>query len=272
MIRHVSRLGTRSSFPVAIAATASRRCRLSATSTSAAAAAAAGHPSTTTTKDRRGRVLFLTAAASLTAGICLGRWSVASPINHDHDHLLHDHHPQQQRLPDGQPRTCCEESSTTTLTPSQQALPAKLRQIVGVENVLDGLDASSPQATVTYLQGARLGGGGTALCIVTPRKLHHVVPIVRAVLAADGVVIVPQGQNTGLTGGSVPRRPLAQDDDNDNDNNHEERPTVLLSMKYLDAIVPLDQGKRMICFAGTGLATVRITWTAVHYMYHSMFF
>lgn len=192
---------------------------------------------------------LLLAAGSVAAGICLGRWSSSSPPNpalsYADPRNHHRNHQKQQRLPDGQPRACCETTETTAvtapLTKEQIELPAKLRKIVGDENVLEAHDVSSPH-TAAYLKGARLGEA-PALCIVTPRRLHHVVSIVQAVLDA-GATILPQGQNTGLTGGSVPRP-------------EQQRPTVVLSMKYLNAIVPLDNGKRMICFAGTGLATVR---------------
>jgi D-lactate dehydrogenase (quinone) len=231
----------------------SRLLRSKSVSQSSIAAAAGRRLATTTTTARttttatRTRTIIW-AAGSLAVGIGLGRWSASTLPAPPTNHLPHQH------LPDGQPRTCCEGTRTavTTLTPEQQDLAARLRKIVGDENVLDGRDAASP-ATISYLKGARLGHG-PALCIVTPRKLHHVLPVVQAVLDANAT-IVPQGQNTGLTGGSVPRGgggggaedPVAP----------APRPTVILSMKYLDAIVPLDHGKRMICFAGTGLATVR---------------
>jgi D-lactate dehydrogenase (quinone) len=226
-------LRTKSVSQSSIAAAAGRRLATTATT--------AG----TTTTATRTRTIVL-AAGSLAVGIGLGRWSASPVPAPTTNHLPHQH------LPDGQPRTCCEGTGTTvtTLTPEQQDLAARLRKIVGDENVLDGRDAASP-ATISYLKGARLGHG-SALCIVTPRKLHHVLPVVQAVLDANAT-IVPQGQNTGLTGGSVPRGGGSAEDTG----LPAPRPTVILSMKYLDAIVPLDHGKRMICFAGTGLATVR---------------
>ena len=58
-------------------------------------------------------------------------------------------------------------------------------------------------------------------------------------------VIVPQGANTGLTGGSVPRA-----------NTGDKRPIVVVSMKHMDAFFPIDGGKRVVCMAGAGLATL----------------
>ena len=161
---------------------------------------------------------------SLAIGFGLGRYSYPDKS-------------QQQILPDGLPRTCCEDHEA--LTEAQQKLPDSLRWIVGEENVLDGRKLNTK--TIGFLKGARLGEG-SALCIVTPRKLHHVAEVVQLAIDADCVVLV-QGQNTGLTGGSVPHA--------------KDRPTVVLSMKYLDAIFPLDDGKRVVCLAGAGLASVR---------------
>jgi FAD/FMN-containing dehydrogenase len=45
---------------------------------------------------------------------------------------------------------------------------------------------------------------GTARCVVRPATVEEVVAVVHACAAAD-VAIVPQGGNTGLVGGSVPR-------------------------------------------------------------------
>lgn len=148
--------------------------------------------------------------------------------------------PQQQTptvLPNGLPRTCCDEpDKRNKLTDAQRALPHKLRRIVGEENVLEG------SSTRTFVKGARLGQG-SALAVVTPHHLHDVVEVVKAIVAADCVVL-PQGQNTGLTGGSVPRDEVT-------------RPTVVLSLKHLNRIFPLDDGHRVVCLAGVGLASLQ---------------
>lgn len=170
-----------------------------------------------------------TAAAILTAlatGFAIGRYSRG---NEEQAHPT---------LPDGLPRACCEAQQ---LTDAQEQLPAQLRSIVGTDNVLDGRIANT--TTLPFLRGARPAAEvAPALCIVTPRKLHDVQRVVEAAVAAD-CVIVAQGQNTGLTGGSVPRP------------GH--RPVVLLSLPHLTAMFPIDNGERMVCFAGVGLASVR---------------
>lgn len=151
-------------------------------------------------------------------------------------------------LPNGLPRTCCENDELPPLTEAQSQMAVKLARIVGEENVLDGRQLDT--ATTPFLKGARLGGG-PALCIVTPRYMHHVVAVVQTALGA-GCVVLPQGQNTGLTGGSVPHH---------RDRDH--RPVVIVSLKHLDAIFPLDDGKRVVCFAGSGLASVRAGIAAI---------
>lgn len=157
--------------------------------------------------------------------------------------------PSTMKYPSGMPRTCaCEEVVDTTkhislksLSEDQQALPAKLQKIVGEENVLDGTKDTTK--TTPFLKGMRLGHG-QALCIVTPRRLKHVYEILPHILKAK-CVIMPQGQNTGLTGGSTPRQESTDD-----------RPVVVLSMKHLDVIAPVDEGKRVLCLAGVGLASL----------------
>lgn len=195
--------------------------------------------------------------ASLGIGFGLGLLYQPKQNNHN-----------QRVLPNGLPRTCCDkdhdhdhndsnntESSKKNdndesvpiqnhyeLSDIQKDLPNLLRKIVGNENIiLDGTKHNT--STLPFLKGARLGLG-KALCIVTPTKLHEVIDIVQAVMDAN-CVILPQGQNTGLTGGSVPRP--------DNDT----RPVVVLSMKKLDRIFPIDNGQRVVCLAGVGLASLQ---------------
>jgi D-lactate dehydrogenase (quinone) len=135
------------------------------------------------------------------------------------------------------------------LTDLQKELPNKLCRIVGKENVImDGTIHNT--ITLPYLKGARLGLG-KSLCIVTPTKLHEVIDVVQAVLDAK-CVIIPQGQNTGLTGGSVPRS--IHDDEHHPNESH--RPVVLLSMKQLNRMFPIDDGNRIVCLAGVGLGSL----------------
>ncbi|KAL7568542.1 hypothetical protein ACA910_002655 [Epithemia clementina (nom. ined.)] len=157
-----------------------------------------------------------------------------------------DHHTQQHVLPSGLPRTCCDESTANTsskdnLTKDQVELKTKLVRLLGREHVIDAQTESTQ--TLPYLKGARLGKG-RALLILTPQNLQDVVDAVKIIVDAD-CVIVPQGQNTGLTGGSVPSE---QTDDS--------RPVVILSFRDLNRMFPLDMGKRMVCLAGAGLASL----------------
>ena len=176
---------------------------------------------------------------SQTALVALCSLSVGFAVGQSYQQPLQPERPPQV-LPNGLPRTCCEDTSPEdnhTLTEAQKALPSELARIVGPENVLQGPNSSS------FLQGARLGSG-PALCVVTAHHLHHVVQVVQAIVDADCVVL-PQGQNTGLTGGSVPRCGAVQ-----------QRPTVVLSLKHLDRIFPIDNGHRVVCLAGAGLASL----------------
>jgi len=108
--------------------------------------------------------------------------------------------------------------------------------------VLDGREETTE--TAGYLKGARLGSG-KAIAIARPTKLQQVPKILQAAVDA-GCVVVVQGSNTGLTGGSVPRN-----------SDGDERPTVIISMKNLDAIVPVDDGEKVFCSAGVGLASLK---------------
>ena len=62
----------------------------------------------------------------------------------------------------------------------------------------------------------------------------------QACVDADACVI-PQGANTGLTGGSVPRGEAL------------DRPTVVINMTNLTSISPIDGGERLVCLAGAGI-------------------
>jgi D-lactate dehydrogenase (quinone) len=171
---------------------------------------------------------ILIVSISLVTGFAIGRWSTASDNSA----------PPQRALPNGLPRTCCDED----LTELQRVLPARLARIVGNENIIDGRRETTQ--TLPFLTGARLGGGGQALAIVTPRRLVDVVKCVKIIVDAN-CVIMPQGANTGLTGGSVPRTETG-----------DKRPVVIISMRHLDSFFPIDGGKRVVCMAGAGLATL----------------
>lgn len=178
------------------------------------------------------------ALASLSVGFAMGQL-YQPPAAEDTDITEHG---QGRVLPNGAPRTCCEKGKEEKLTYEQKGLSQTLARIVGAENVIDGRVKSL--ASRSYLNGARLQGSGKALCIVTPRRLHQVIDCVEAIVDADCAVL-PQGQNTGLTGGSVPHT------------QEENRPTVVLSLKHLDRLFPIDNGDRVVCLAGVGLASLQ---------------
>jgi D-lactate dehydrogenase len=168
------------------------------------------------------------ALLSLTIGFIAGKQS--SPSSNEEA-------PPALVLPSGLPRTCCDDKEVTD---KQKELFKTLKRIVGRKHVLDGRVETTE--TSQYLKGSRLGRG-SALYIVKPTKLKQLLEIVQHTVDADCVILV-QGQNTGLTGGSVPRDTQHQD----------ERPTVIISMKDLNTIFPIDDGERVVCFAGAGLA------------------
>lgn len=170
------------------------------------------------------------AALSLTAGFVAGRNSYQTPEEQD------------RILPNGLPRSCCDgDDAHKKLTTEQHELYKQLQRIVGKSNILSGGEENAH--TSKFLKGARLGHG-TALAIVQPTKLTQVESIVKAVVDAGCLVLV-QGSNTGLTGGSVPRE------------TEDGRPTVIISMKNFDTAFPIDGGKRMVCLAGVGLASLK---------------
>jgi D-lactate dehydrogenase len=114
------------------------------------------------------------------------------------------------------------------------ALVPKLESIVG---------ASGVRCSV-QLKGARIGLG-EAFAVVSPATVEHALEALQACVDAD-VCVIPQGANTGLTGGSVPRAPGTGLD----------RPTVVINMRQLSSIIPIDGGKRMVCLGGAGIYDV----------------
>ena len=134
--------------------------------------------------------------------------------------------------------TSCDESD---LSVGHQKLVKTLKRIVGRKNLWDGREQTTE--TAAYLKGARLGSG-KALAIVRPTKLKQIPEIVQESVDAGCAVLV-QGSNTGLTGGSTPRYQT------------DGRPTVLISMKNFDTVFPIDDGEKVVCLAGVGLASLK---------------
>ncbi|CAE8635991.1 unnamed protein product [Polarella glacialis] len=136
----------------------------------------------------------------------------------------------QRTLPPSTFRACCDQG----MTEAQKQLPGKLAAIVGERQVSQNVS----------MKGATTGQG-VALAVVRPGSLSEAVQVLRACVAAD-VAIVPQGAQTGLTGGSVPRESEC------------DRPNVIINMRRLDKILPLgEDGKQVLCFAGAGIFTLQ---------------
>jgi hypothetical protein len=97
------------------------------------------------------------------------------------------------------------------------ALVADLVSIVGPDHVL-----TDPGLRAGYEADWSGRYRGEATAVVRPAGPEQVAEIVRACRAA-GVPIVPQGGNTGLVGGGIPRDGA-----------------ILLSLRHLTAIEPVD--------------------------------
>jgi FAD/FMN-containing dehydrogenase len=74
----------------------------------------------------------------------------------------------------------------------------RLSEIVGKSNVL-----TSPEDTAAYFTDWRRQYSAAAECVVRPASTAETARVV-ALCAGQGVAVVPQGGNTGLSGGSVP--------------------------------------------------------------------
>ena len=101
---------------------------------------------------------------------------------------------------------------------SSSSLLDTLRQAVGAAHVLTEGDLAA------YEQDWRRRERGRALAVVRPGSTAEVAAVVRA-CAAQGVAIVPQGGNTGLSVGLVPDASGRQ---------------VVLSLRRLDAVRAID--------------------------------
>ncbi|HLE59789.1 MAG TPA: FAD-binding oxidoreductase [Candidatus Limnocylindria bacterium] len=101
------------------------------------------------------------------------------------------------------------------------ALRTALRAIVGRDQVLTDPDLRSGHETDWTGRWT-----GRALAVVRPGSTDEVGAVLRA-CAATGAALIPQGGNTGLVGGSVPRARL-------------DRPQVVLSTRRLAGVESLD--------------------------------
>ena len=127
------------------------------------------------------------------------------------------------------PRLTLRDGSSVRLV-GRDALVRELRAAVGSDAVLTDADVLAGYE-VDWTGRYR----GEACCVVRPHDLAGVVATVNA-CAAAGAALVPQGGNTGLVGGSVPR-PSA---------------TVVLSLRGLTRLDPVDVPAAQVT-AGAGV-------------------
>ncbi|NDY92037.1 FAD-binding oxidoreductase [Ideonella livida] len=117
------------------------------------------------------------------------------------------------------------------------AFLAQAAQHIGARRVL-----TQPADTAAFQQDWRGRYQGQALAVLQPGNTAEVAAVV-ALCAAHGVAVVPQGGNTGLTGGAVALPG---------------RPAVLLNLSRLNRIRTVDPANNTLTAeAGCVLATVR---------------
>ncbi|MCL2161986.1 MAG: FAD-binding oxidoreductase [Betaproteobacteria bacterium] len=116
-------------------------------------------------------------------------------------------------------------------------LPTRLAALVGSDHVLTDPAAMSP-----YLTDYRGNYVGRALAVVKPANTQEVAAVVK-LCSETGVPIVPQGGNTGLSGGATPLP---------------DGLSILVSLSRLDRIRALDAANDTLCVeAGCTLAAVQ---------------
>lgn len=115
-----------------------------------------------------------------------------------------------------------------------QRLLATLKGIVGSKHLLIG-----DGATQRYRTGYRFGKG-VALAVVRPGTIVEQWRVLQA-CAKEGVVVIPQASNTGLTGGSTP------------DGEDYDRDVVIISTSRMATVHLIDGGKQVICLPGATL-------------------
>ena len=115
---------------------------------------------------------------------------------------------------------------------------AALRAIVGEAHVLDGASHDAAPFQLDWLKQYP----GRAACVVRPADTAQVAAVLR-LCGARGLGVVPQGGNTGLVGGGVPRAAAPRRADE-----------VVLSLQRLSRIENFDEDSMaVVCGAGTVL-------------------
>ena len=114
-----------------------------------------------------------------------------------------------------------------------KALLRKLRDICGRRHVLIDANKTRPFAT-----GYRCGGGSVA-AVVRPGTLIEQWRVLQACVAG-GAIVIMQGANTGLTGGSTP-------------NGDYDRPVIVVNTMRIAAIHLIHGGAQVVCLPGATL-------------------
>ena len=114
-----------------------------------------------------------------------------------------------------------------------------LRDIVGDKGLIPDESSKHP-----YLTDWRENYLGSALAVVRPATTEEVAAVVK-LCAAEKVAIVPQGGNTGMSGGGTP---------------HEDGREIVLSLTRMNRILDIDKiGYTMTVEAGVVLKTIQET-------------
>ncbi|HSM38944.1 MAG TPA: FAD-binding oxidoreductase, partial [Candidatus Limnocylindrales bacterium] len=117
-------------------------------------------------------------------------------------------------------------------------LLSSMRAVVGDAHVL-----TDPDLRAGYQTDWTRRWSGEALCVVRPADVEQVAVVLRACSEA-GAAVIPQGGNTGLVGGSVPRATL-------------ERPQVVVSLARLRDLEPVDAAAAQVT-VGAGATLVAV--------------
>jgi FAD/FMN-containing dehydrogenase len=126
-------------------------------------------------------------------------------------------------------------------TASHASLASELEAVVGAPNCLT--DEELVASFTTDWTGRY---SGAAVAVVRPASAEEVAAIL-IVAGRHGAAVIPQGGNTGLVGGSVPRA------DGESD-----RPQLVLNMRRLAGVDQLDVASRLLgAGAGTTLAAAQ---------------
>lgn len=109
----------------------------------------------------------------------------------------------------------------------------KLRDVCGRRHVL-----AEPSRTRPFTTGFRCGSGPVA-AVIRPANLVEQWRVLELCVAA-GAIVIMQGANTGLTGGSTP-------------NGNYDRPVILINTMRITGIHLIAGGTQVVCLPGTTL-------------------